>query len=196
MAPVDDDRQRWDRRYQHAVDERGPGSTAVEPTAPDVLAWFPDLVDRLPGAGRALDLACGPGSVALWLAARGFSVVGLDVSPIAIGLLRDAAGVSGLDGRIDAVVADLDLGIPDDLVDFDLIVCQRFRDPSLYPVMVERLRTGGMSFVTVLSAVGSDDPGAFHAPRGELLAAFTNDTCDIVHHREGNGLASIVLRRR
>jgi SAM-dependent methyltransferase len=192
---MEDDRLRWDRRYEEAFDDGRGGSTGVEPTAPETIVWFPDLADRLPAAGRALDLACGPGSVTLWLAARGLDVVGLDVSPVAIDLLRRAAHANRLDGRVDARVADLDLGIPDDLVELDLIVCQRFRDPALYPVLLDRLRTGGIALVTVLSAVGVDEPGPFHAPAGELLAAFTDDRCDIVHHREANGLALIALRR-
>ena len=34
--------------------------------------------------GRALDVGCGTGSNALWLAERGFDVLGVDISPIAI----------------------------------------------------------------------------------------------------------------
>jgi SAM-dependent methyltransferase len=196
MCAMDDDRLRWDRRYRQAVDADVSGASGVQPTAPDVLALVPDLIDDIPRDGRALDVACGTGSVTLWLAARGLTVAGLDVSPVAIDLLRTAADANDIDDRIDARVADLDLGIPDDLVELDLIVCQRFRDPALYPVMLDRLRHGGLALVTVLSAVGAGDPGPFHAPAGELLAAFTNDRCEIVHHRERNGLASIALRRR
>jgi SAM-dependent methyltransferase len=193
---MDDDRQRWDRRYTDALGDGAAGSGVVEPAAPEVLAQVQSLTDRVPATGRALDVACGPGSVTLWLAGRGLNVVALDVSPVAIGLLGRTARAAGLDVRIEARVADLDLGIPDDLVDLDLIVCQRFRDPSLYAVMVDRLRSGGVAMVTVLSMVGADDPGPFHAPRGELLAAFTPDRCEIVHHREGGGLASIVVQKR
>jgi SAM-dependent methyltransferase len=35
-------------------------------------------------AGRALEVGCGTGTNALWLAARGFDVVGVDVAPLAI----------------------------------------------------------------------------------------------------------------
>jgi SAM-dependent methyltransferase len=193
---MDDDRRRWDRRYTDALGTGAGGSGVVEPAAPEVLAQVQSLTARLPATGRALDVACGPGSVTLWLAARGLEVVALDVSPVAIDLLGRAALTAGLDVRIEARVADLDLGIPEDLVDLDLIVCQRFRDASLYAVMVDRLRSGGVAMVTVLSVAGADDPGPFHAPPGELLAAFTNDRCEVVHHREGDGLASIVVQKR
>lgn len=35
-------------------------------------------------AGRTLEVGCGTGTNALWLAARGFDVLGVDVSPLAI----------------------------------------------------------------------------------------------------------------
>jgi SAM-dependent methyltransferase len=41
--------------------------------------------------GRALDLACGEGRNALWLAARGWRVTGIDFSTIAIDRARAAA---------------------------------------------------------------------------------------------------------
>ena len=56
-------------------------------------------------AGRALDLACGQGRHALWLAERGWRVTGVDFSDVAIGQARCAAAERGLD--VDFVAADL-----------------------------------------------------------------------------------------
>jgi SAM-dependent methyltransferase len=42
-------------------------------------------------AGRALEVGCGTGTNALWLAARGFDVLGVDVSTIAIDQARAKA---------------------------------------------------------------------------------------------------------
>ena len=39
-------------------------------------------------AGPALEVGCGTGTNALWLATRGFDVLGVDVSPLAIGRAR------------------------------------------------------------------------------------------------------------
>ena len=43
-------------------------------------------------SGRALEVGCGTGTNALWLAARGFDVLGVDVSPLAIGRARAKLG--------------------------------------------------------------------------------------------------------
>ena len=69
----DTDRRRWDARHAAAED--------VVPLPPDVLRGREDLV---PTGGRALDVACGRGAVALWLARRGLVVDAVDVSPVAL----------------------------------------------------------------------------------------------------------------
>ena len=46
-------------------------------------------------AGRALDLACGEGRNAIWLAGRGWQVTGVDFSPVALGKARDLADRAG-----------------------------------------------------------------------------------------------------
>jgi 2-polyprenyl-3-methyl-5-hydroxy-6-metoxy-1,4-benzoquinol methylase len=66
---ADEDRRRWDERYA----QRGPAPlTAVGP--PLVFAAY---VDEFPSTGRALDLACGQGATAVWLARRGLEVFGV-----------------------------------------------------------------------------------------------------------------------
>ena len=58
------------------------------------------LVDQfLPPGSSVLDLGCGNGRVAFALAARGFAVEGLDISPSMIDEARDAAGELGADAR-------------------------------------------------------------------------------------------------
>lgn len=53
------------------------------------------LVEQHGGQGRALDLGCGTGMHSIYLAQRGFSVVGVDFSPKAIALARDKACRAG-----------------------------------------------------------------------------------------------------
>jgi SAM-dependent methyltransferase len=181
-----DDATRWDDRYRSA--------SPSGPLAPDAVADREDLIELLPDTGVAIDIACGLGGQSLWLAQRGLDVVALDVSPIAIDALRAAAHNAGLADRIDARVTDLDLGLPAEPATADVIVCQRFRQPSLYAQIAARLAVGGIAIVTVLSEVGAASPGPFHAPPGELVAAF--DGFDILDAQEGRGLATVVARRR
>ncbi|MCX7670980.1 MAG: class I SAM-dependent methyltransferase, partial [Anaerolineae bacterium] len=47
------------------------------------------------GARRVLDFACGSGGHALWLAERGYTVVGVDISPAMIRLARQKAQARG-----------------------------------------------------------------------------------------------------
>lgn len=184
-----DDATRWDERYRT--------TTRVEAQAPETIRRWPDIAEVLPSSGRALDIASGPGAVSLWLAARGLDVTALDASPVAIELLRTAAGALGHEHRIHASVVDLDDGLPADRLGYDVIVCQRFRDPALSPAMIDGLRSGGYAMVNVLSAVGAQQPGAFHAPPGALWGEFAgDDRCEVLHHEEGGEVAHIVVRRR
>ncbi|GJF04213.1 class I SAM-dependent methyltransferase [Pseudonocardia sp. D17] len=175
------DRERWDAR--HAVAGVG------QPAPPDALRGRGDL---LPAGGRALDVACGRGSVAVWLAARGFVVDAVDVSPVA--LAAGAALAAAQDVEVAWHVADLDAGLPAACTGpYDLVVCQRFRDPRLYPAFARLLAEGGLLVLTVLSEV-DDEPGPFRAGPGELAAAFPG--LDVLTHEEGDGAATLLARRR
>jgi SAM-dependent methyltransferase len=185
---VHDDAVRWDERYR--------GVTTVEPVPPEPLGERPDLLDLVPRAGTAIDIACGTGAQTLWLARRGLDVRAFDVSPVAVGLVRDAARVHGVTDRVEAVVVDLDDGLPLEPTMAEVIVCQRFRQPSLHRVLGDRLAPGGVALVTVLSAVGADTPGPYHAPPGELVDAFTRDDLELLHALESGGTATVVVRRR
>lgn len=168
------DRERWDARHAAAVD--------VGPLPPDALRGREHL---LPAGGRALDVACGRGAVARWLASRGFAVDAVDVSPVALAAGRAA------DPAITWWEHDLDGGLPC-AGPYAVVVCQRFRDPALYPRLREALGSGGLLVVTVLSEV-DEGPGPFRAPAGELLTAFGDLT--VLVHAEQDGEASLVARR-
>ncbi len=188
MGRVRDDGPRWNER--HAT------TSAVTARPPEAFGHWPDVALLLASAGRCVDIASGPGTVTLWLAERGLDVTALDISSVAIERLRAASAAAGSAGRVDARIVDLDDGLPDDLRDLDLVVCQRFRDPRLYAPMVGRLSAGGLAIVTVLSVVGTPEPGSFHAPAGELSTAFgADERCEVLHHVEGDGVAHVVVRR-
>jgi SAM-dependent methyltransferase len=62
--------------------------------------------DTLP-PGRAVDLGCGTGANALFLAEHGFDVVGIDFSPTALRKARDEAAKSAMGDRARFVLGDL-----------------------------------------------------------------------------------------
>ncbi|OBH24875.1 SAM-dependent methyltransferase [Mycobacterium sp. E342] len=176
------DRQRWDERYQAVAP---PSVEAVGP--PGFLAPHTDV---LPTAGRALDLACGPGLAAVWLATRGLQVEGFDVSPVAVGQACDLAERVGVSDRCRFEVVDLDDGLPPG-PPADVILCHRFRDRRLDRAIIERLAPGGLLAIAVLSEVGAA-PGPFRAVAGELSAAFAD--LDLLAAGEGAGQAWLLAR--
>lgn len=158
------DRVRWDKRYA----SRGPAPVAaVGP--PPVFAPFDAM---FPAAGHALDLACGQGLGAVWLARRGMDVWGFDVSPVAIGQARDLARRSGVGDRCRFDVVDLDTGLPAG-PPVDVILCHKFRDRRLDRAAARRLAPGGLLAITALSEVGatlgpSGSPPASSPPRSPV----------------------------
>lgn len=184
IGAMDDDRRRWDERY---VDQLPP-----PPLPPLGLS---EVADGVPAGGAALDIACGLGSTAVWAAGNGFEVLALDVSPVAIAKARELAARLGVEDRARFRVHDLDAGLPPDAAGpFELIVCQRYRRPQLYPAIAERLVPGGVAVVTVLSAVGAKGrPGRFAAAEGELVRSFGH--LEVLYAVEGAGEATVVARR-
>ena len=91
----DEERATWDRRYRD-------GSYQPRPSPFSLLA---QMIDRLP-RGRALDIACGGGRNALFLAAHGYEVEAVDGSPEALRLAGVQAQAQGL--AVQWIEADLD----------------------------------------------------------------------------------------
>lgn len=94
--------------------------------------------------GRALDVGMGQGRNAVWLAARGWTVTGFDISPVAVDEARKEAAKQDL--RIEAIV------VPYQEFDFgkekwDLIVFSYFFPQSVLPKVLESLRPGGLILV-------------------------------------------------
>lgn len=180
----DDDRIRWNERY--ADDAPTPAADVALPTV------FQQFSDAFPTAGYALELACGRGTAAVWLARRGMDVVGLDVSPVAVAAASELARTTGVAQRCRFDVADLDHGLTPG-PQADILLCNRFRDPHLYRPMIERLSAHGLLAINVLSEVGAS-PGPFRAVAGELTLAFGE--LDILADGEGDGGAWLLGRRR
>jgi SAM-dependent methyltransferase len=152
------DRERWDTRYAREPLVMGP--------APKPLVL--ELERVLPRQGRALEIACGEGQLAVWLARRGLSVTALDISAVALDKLRAQAVAGGVAGRIEAVEADLDDGLPPLAPGLALVTCVDFYAPAIMTQARELLAPGGMLLVeVVLQPPGGDSP--HRAGPGEAL---------------------------
>jgi SAM-dependent methyltransferase len=91
------DARDWDSRYA-SVEQ-------VWSLAPNQFVAR-ELADLTPG--RAVDLACGEGRNAIWLAGRGWTVTALDFSQVAVDRGRRIAGDVPVDWRVgDALTAEL-----------------------------------------------------------------------------------------
>ncbi|NNH75229.1 class I SAM-dependent methyltransferase [Nocardia uniformis] len=77
--------------------------------------------------GNVLDLGCGNGGDALWLARRGWRVTAVDVSAVAVARLADLARAHGLGDRVVAERYDLRESFPPGR--FDLICAHYLHTP-------------------------------------------------------------------
>ncbi len=82
---------------------RGPSGRVLW-RPPDFLARWAHLLPP-PAAGPVLDLACGSGRAAVWLAQRGWRVTGIDHQPEALALAHDLAADRGV--TVDLRAGDL-----------------------------------------------------------------------------------------
>lgn len=191
-------RARWDERYREGdwLDARGPAEALVR-AAP----W-------LPREGRALDLACGAGRNALFLAERGLRVMAVDLSWE--GLQRTArrartVGRRGTALRILPVHADLErFAVRSGSV--QVVVNTHFLLRSTFPRITDALAPGGLLVfetfnVDEIDLLGGDIRREFALERGELLEAFPD--LEILDHEEGiverpegeRGLTRLIARK-
>ena len=98
----------WDRRY--ADPELVWGAEPNRFVAAELAGLTP---------GRALDLACGEGRNAIWLAALGWRVTAIDFSPVAVDKARSAAQRAGV--AVDWLVRDV-LGYAPPPDGFDAVI--------------------------------------------------------------------------
>ncbi|MBW3604509.1 MAG: class I SAM-dependent methyltransferase [Actinobacteria bacterium] len=141
-----------------------------------------ELVDLVEGehalqAGRALDLGCGTGADAVYLAQRGWHVAGVDIVPRALRSARQCAAAIGVDVtwvRGDVAALDtLDLPGPYDLV-CDLGCFHGLSDADRvgYAEGVTRVSAPGANLLMFVFAPGRRGPAPRGIDRTELEARF------------------------
>jgi SAM-dependent methyltransferase len=181
----------WNERYKR-------GEHTCDEPYPLVVRFASQLAP-----GRALDIACGVGRHAIWLAERGWRVTAVDYSPVAIEILQQRAAEKRV--AIDSRIADLERH--EFLIEprsYDLIVVCNYLQRDLFPSLKEGLLSGGM--VIAVAAMVDDAPDvrpmnpAYLVKRGELRAEFAG--WELIWYFEGKyameprrASAEIVARR-
>jgi SAM-dependent methyltransferase len=164
--------QMWDRRYQEHGWSQVPDENLVELVAPLC-------------AGRALDLGCGTGRNALWLARSGWSVTGVDASRVGLDMATEQATREGL--NLHTVLADLLDYVPE-VAGYDLVVLANIHlAPGQRDQLFERaaaaVAPGGHLFIIGhhVDALGKSGPPALERLFEESLFQDRFDGFTIEH---------------
>jgi SAM-dependent methyltransferase len=162
--------------------------------------WLLSNIDLIPRAGRALDVACGRGRHALFLAERGWAVRAVDRDAFSIDALRSEAARRGLTLR--AEVIDLEAGGADlGHEAYDLIVVIHYLHRPLFPALLRALAPGGLviyeTFTVDQARRGKPTNPDFLLQHGELRNRLASLT--IVRERDGvfesRDVAAVVARK-
>jgi len=184
--------QGWDERYKSG--ERRAEDLDAAPTP-----LLVETVEKLP-PGKALDLACGSGRNALWLAERGWNVTAVDGSAVAIEILRSRASERGV--TVNARVADLEKS--DYQIEpsrWDLIAICYYLQRDLFEPVKQGVAPGGILISIVHITEPGEEPTAHRLKPDELNRYFQD--WEILHYREGKpndtahqrSVAEIVARK-
>jgi SAM-dependent methyltransferase len=182
----------WNKRYR--LRERPAEDLDAAPT-PLLVKTAAKLAP-----GKALDLACGAGRNALWLADHGWEVTAVDGADAAIEILQIRAEERGL--KINALVADLEKDeFEIEPSGWDLVAMCYYLQRNLFEPAKRGVAPGGI----LISIVHMSEPGEEDGPHrlrpGQLERYFTG--WEILHRHEGKptdsahhrAVAEIVARR-
>ena len=169
--------KRWDDKFARGQELHG-------------LAPSPPLPSGVQGVapGLALDLACGAGRHALFLAERGWRVHAIDGSRVGIERMMHEAGRRNVAGRIEPRVCDLEsAGFTLEPDAYDLVCDFYFLHRPLFEQVRRAVRPGGLfvAAIHVADAAGDAAPHAFLLEPGELKSLVATWAWDILHDREG-----------
>ena len=130
----------WDERY---------GSGKYSSAGPHKL--LVEIANAIKKPAKALDLACGTGRNAIYLAEKGWQVTAVDNSSVGIEIAKQRAAEKGV--KIDFRVADLEelrksgFAIEDDA--YDLICDFYYLQRDLFAAMKTGVKVGGIIVSTI-----------------------------------------------
>ena len=118
-----EDKERWNKKYQF-----NPIPTKIV----DVVERYAQLATEK----NTLDIACGMGRNAKFLASQGFEVDALDISSIAIESLQNIENINAKEVDFDTYILEENR--------YDLIVCTHFLKRELFPQILKALKEDGL----------------------------------------------------
>lgn len=135
--------------------------------------------------GRALDLACGEGRNAIWLAEQGWRVTGVDFSDVALEKARRLAEARGVEAEW--VCSDL-LAYRPAATAFDLVVVFYLQIPASERSAVLRVAAGAVAPGGTLLVVAHDLENLANGHGGPQEPAVLYTAADVAADVEGSGL--------
>jgi SAM-dependent methyltransferase len=168
------DRSVWDRRYAAGafVWTVRPNRLLVQETQA-----FPP--------GRALDLACGEGRNAVWLAEQGWRVTGVDFSQVGLEKARRLAAARGVEG--DWVAADLLEYRPEPRA-FDLVLVLYLQVPATEREPILRAAADAVADGGTFLVIAHDSRNLRDGHGGPQRADVLYTADDVVRDIDGSGL--------
>lgn len=161
--------QKWDDKYAQ-----------VDIKRPVLPCWVLKHHSRLlPLKGKGLDLACGLGGNARFMAQCGLKVEAWDISDTALTILNNWAAVNRL--KIQPVLADFEqMLFP--YQQYDVIVVSRYLNRDLFPQIETALKPGGLLFYETFLAPmqdGAPQNAKFYINPAEFNQAWSNLSTEI-----------------
>jgi SAM-dependent methyltransferase len=168
------DSEVWDRRYA--------GRELVWTSQPSRF-----LVQEVDGLGpdRALDLACGEGRNAVWLAERGWTVTGVDFSKVGVEKARRLAEARAVRGEW--IVADL-LAYRPEPEKFGLVIVFYLQVPASERTPILQTAATAVAPGGAFLLVGHDRSNIAEGHGGPQDPAVLYTAADIVGDLDGTGL--------
>ncbi|MDP4014600.1 MAG: methyltransferase domain-containing protein [Candidatus Nanopelagicales bacterium] len=137
--------------------------------------WLIDLANTM-RPGSALDLACGEGADAIWLALNGWQVTAVDFAPAAIERAAATAAEAGVGDRMTWVSADVDSWEPGRT--FDLVSVQFLHSPAECRRRIHR--KAWQATARALIVVGHDPRNEAEGHCGPSDPALLYDAADVL----------------
>ena len=148
------DRERWDEKY--AKREPLPPGVAADDWLVESLRLIENADGPFPPDRRSLDIACGLGQNAIWLAQQSWQSDAVDVSANGLNLARQGAESNHVE--VNWIHADLDEWQPVAEL-YDLVVVFRFLDrETVLRIVKTALKPGGWLIYETFSNAQCDRP--------------------------------------